>query len=141
MKIESILAQSPVVPVIVVNRIEDALPLAEALVDGGLPVLEITLRSPIALQAIETRYSYRLIFAPGTIGSITWLPYTRSQKENSGLHFCENNSAVFDFGAFAFASYNFGARSNNSLRAFVFRFHHDEFIEIYGPRLFLAADF
>jgi 2-dehydro-3-deoxyphosphogluconate aldolase/(4S)-4-hydroxy-2-oxoglutarate aldolase len=53
MKIRDILSQSPVVPVIVVERLEQAVPLAQALVDGGLPVLEVTLRSEIALQAIH----------------------------------------------------------------------------------------
>jgi 2-dehydro-3-deoxyphosphogluconate aldolase/(4S)-4-hydroxy-2-oxoglutarate aldolase len=53
MKIREILAASPVVPVIVVDRLEQAVPLAQALVDGGLPVLEVTLRSGIALQAIH----------------------------------------------------------------------------------------
>jgi len=53
MAIESILSQSPVVPIIVVDRLEQAIPLAQALVDGGLPVLEVTLRSAVALQAIS----------------------------------------------------------------------------------------
>ena len=52
MNIDEILAQSPIIPVIVVEHIEEAVPLARALVEGGLPVLEVTLRSAIALQAI-----------------------------------------------------------------------------------------
>ncbi len=44
---------APVVPVIVINRIEDAVPMAEALVAGGLPALEVTLRTPVALEAIK----------------------------------------------------------------------------------------
>jgi len=47
-----ILASVPVVPVIVIDRIEDAVPLAQALVAGGLKVLEVTLRTPVALEAI-----------------------------------------------------------------------------------------
>jgi 2-dehydro-3-deoxyphosphogluconate aldolase/(4S)-4-hydroxy-2-oxoglutarate aldolase len=43
---------SPVIPILTVARIEDAAPLARALVDGGLRVLEVTLRSPCALEAI-----------------------------------------------------------------------------------------
>jgi 2-dehydro-3-deoxyphosphogluconate aldolase/(4S)-4-hydroxy-2-oxoglutarate aldolase len=43
---------APVIPVLTVARIEDAVPLARALVDGGLRVLEVTLRSPCALEAI-----------------------------------------------------------------------------------------
>ncbi len=43
----------PVIPVIVIDRLEDAVPLARALVEGGVRVLEVTLRTPVALQAIE----------------------------------------------------------------------------------------
>lgn len=44
---------APVIPVLVVEDLADARPLAEALVAGGLPVLEITLRSDCALDAIR----------------------------------------------------------------------------------------
>ena len=43
----------PVIPVIVLDRVADAVPLAEALVAGGVRVLEVTLRTPVALQCIE----------------------------------------------------------------------------------------
>ena len=43
----------PVIPVIVINKIENALPIAEALLEGGIRVLEITMRSNCALDAIE----------------------------------------------------------------------------------------
>jgi 2-dehydro-3-deoxyphosphogluconate aldolase/(4S)-4-hydroxy-2-oxoglutarate aldolase len=43
---------SPVIPVLVIDRTEDAVPLARALVEGGLKVLEITLRTPNALEVI-----------------------------------------------------------------------------------------
>jgi 2-dehydro-3-deoxyphosphogluconate aldolase/(4S)-4-hydroxy-2-oxoglutarate aldolase len=48
-----LLAQSPVIPVLTINRVESAVPLARALVAGGLPVLEVTLRTPEALDAIR----------------------------------------------------------------------------------------
>lgn len=51
--IDSILARAPVVPVIAIDRLEDAVPLARALVAGGLPVLEITLRTACALDAMR----------------------------------------------------------------------------------------
>lgn len=51
--IDRILALAPVIPVLVIDRLEDAVPIAEALVDGGLPVLEVTLRTPAALDAIR----------------------------------------------------------------------------------------
>ena len=44
---------APVVPVIVVEDVAYARPLAEALVAGGLPALEVTLRTPVALEAIR----------------------------------------------------------------------------------------
>lgn len=44
---------APVIPVLVIKEPEHALPLAEALVAGGLPVLEVTLRTPAALDAIR----------------------------------------------------------------------------------------
>ena len=43
----------PVVPVLTIERLEDALPLARALSDGGLTTLEVTLRTPAALSAIN----------------------------------------------------------------------------------------
>jgi 2-dehydro-3-deoxyphosphogluconate aldolase/(4S)-4-hydroxy-2-oxoglutarate aldolase len=46
-------SHGPVIPVIVVNRLEDAVPMAQALVDGGVRVLEVTLRTPVALRCME----------------------------------------------------------------------------------------
>lgn len=43
----------PVIPVIVIQRVEDAVPLAEALLEGGVRVLEVTLRSKAALASME----------------------------------------------------------------------------------------
>lgn len=48
-----ICALAPVVPVLVIDRAADAAPLARALVAGGLPALEVTLRTPAALDAIR----------------------------------------------------------------------------------------
>ena len=49
----SVLDLAPVVPVVVVDDPSDAVPLARALVSGGLPAIEVTLRTPAALQAIR----------------------------------------------------------------------------------------
>ena len=49
----SLSAHGTVIPVIVIQRLEDAVPLAEALVAGGVRVLEVTLRTPVALKAME----------------------------------------------------------------------------------------
>jgi 2-dehydro-3-deoxyphosphogluconate aldolase/(4S)-4-hydroxy-2-oxoglutarate aldolase len=48
-----LVAFGPVIPVIVLDRVEQAVPLARALVDGGVRVLEVTLRTPAALACIE----------------------------------------------------------------------------------------
>lgn len=50
---EDVLSLSPVVPVIVINDINDAVPLAKALVAGGVRTLEVTLRTACALDAIK----------------------------------------------------------------------------------------
>ncbi|MFZ4381313.1 MAG: 2-dehydro-3-deoxyphosphogluconate aldolase, partial [Sandarakinorhabdus sp.] len=50
--IDAVLAVSPVIPVLVVDDLAHARPLAEALVAGGLAVLEVTLRTPAALAVI-----------------------------------------------------------------------------------------
>lgn len=52
-KIETILRRAPVVPVVIVHELAQAVPLARALVAGGLPAVEITLRTPVALDAIR----------------------------------------------------------------------------------------
>jgi len=50
--IAAIAALAPVVPVLTIDRVADAVPLARALVKGGLPVLEITLRTRTAMEAL-----------------------------------------------------------------------------------------
>ena len=52
MNIRDIMRASPVIPVLTVTRVADAAPLARALVRGGLRVLELTLRTDCALDAI-----------------------------------------------------------------------------------------
>lgn len=49
----TVLNASPVMPVMVIQDLENAVPLAKALVAGGIRVLEITLRTPVALDAIR----------------------------------------------------------------------------------------
>lgn len=50
---EALCRLAPVIPVLVVDDVAHARPLAEALVAGGLPVLEVTLRTPVALDVIR----------------------------------------------------------------------------------------
>lgn len=52
-KLNSILSMAPVIPVIILDDVDAARPLAEALVAGGLPVLEVTLRTSNALKVME----------------------------------------------------------------------------------------
>lgn len=64
-------SHGPVIPVIVIQRLQDAVPLARALVAGGVRVLEVTLRTPVALAAIEAiaRDVPEAIVGAGTIRS------------------------------------------------------------------------
>jgi len=50
--IEAIMRTAPVIPVLVIDEVAHARPIAEALVAGGLRVLEVTLRTPCALEAM-----------------------------------------------------------------------------------------
>jgi 2-dehydro-3-deoxyphosphogluconate aldolase/(4S)-4-hydroxy-2-oxoglutarate aldolase len=50
---DALMRKAAVIPVLVIDRLEDARPIAEALVAGGLPLLEVTLRTPVALDAIR----------------------------------------------------------------------------------------
>src|SRR3546814_4920911 len=80
--IEQIMRLAPVIPVIVIDRVEDAVPMAEALVAGGLTVLEVTMRTPAALDAIAAMKK-----VPGAVvGAGTVLnPRMRSEEHTSEL--------------------------------------------------------
>ncbi len=66
-----LVAHGPVIPVIVIHRLSDAVPRAQALVDGGVCVLEVTLRTAVGLACIEAiaRGVPRAIVGAGTIRS------------------------------------------------------------------------
>ena len=51
--VAKVMRLAPVIPVLVIERIEHALPIAQALVAGGLPALEVTLRTDCAVEAIR----------------------------------------------------------------------------------------
>lgn len=53
MHIREMMRLSPVIPVLIIEQLEHAVPLAQALCAGGLCVLEVTMRTPVALAAIE----------------------------------------------------------------------------------------
>jgi 2-dehydro-3-deoxyphosphogluconate aldolase/(4S)-4-hydroxy-2-oxoglutarate aldolase len=68
--IDAIMRIAPVIPVIVIEDLAHALPLAQALVAGGLPVLEVTLRTPAGLAAItEMKAVPGAIVGAGTVTS------------------------------------------------------------------------
>jgi 2-dehydro-3-deoxyphosphogluconate aldolase/(4S)-4-hydroxy-2-oxoglutarate aldolase len=62
----------PVIPVIVIRHIEDAVPMAEAFLEGGIKVLEVTMRTPVALQCMEeiAKRVPDAILGAGTVRSV-----------------------------------------------------------------------
>ena len=70
MTVLEMLRMGPVVPVIVLERVEQAVPLARALVEGGVRVLEVTLRTAVALRAVE-RIAREVEGAVVGVGTIT----------------------------------------------------------------------
>lgn len=76
---------SPVVPVMVIERLEDAVPMAEALLAAGIPILEVTLRTPVALAAIE-RLREKLPRAVVGAGTVT-TPEELAQVKAAGAQF------------------------------------------------------
>ncbi|HZV61753.1 MAG TPA: bifunctional 4-hydroxy-2-oxoglutarate aldolase/2-dehydro-3-deoxy-phosphogluconate aldolase [Methylophilaceae bacterium] len=62
----------PVIPVIVIRHVEDAVPMAEAFLEGGIKVLEVTMRTPVALQCMEAiaKAVPEAILGAGTVRSV-----------------------------------------------------------------------
>lgn len=62
----------PVIPVIVINKVEDAVPMAEALLEGGIKVLEVTLRTSCALAGMEeiAKHVPDAILGSGTVRNL-----------------------------------------------------------------------
>lgn len=66
--IEKLMRTAPVIPVLVIDDIASARPIAEALVAGGLPILEVTLRTDCALEAIaEMKQVEGAVVGAGTV--------------------------------------------------------------------------
>jgi 2-dehydro-3-deoxyphosphogluconate aldolase / (4S)-4-hydroxy-2-oxoglutarate aldolase len=72
-----LLTRAPVIPVLTIERVTDAVPLARALVAGGLPVLEITLRTEVALDAM-IRIAAKVPEAMVGLGTVTQAPDVRT---------------------------------------------------------------
>ncbi|GAA7983633.1 bifunctional 4-hydroxy-2-oxoglutarate aldolase/2-dehydro-3-deoxy-phosphogluconate aldolase [Helicobacter pylori] len=84
-KIIEVLQISPIVPVVVVENIKDAVPLAQSLIEGGIQIIEVTLRSSCALEAIEliAKNVPKMRVGAGTILDPTQL----EQAQNRGAEF------------------------------------------------------
>ncbi|WQY39147.1 bifunctional 4-hydroxy-2-oxoglutarate aldolase/2-dehydro-3-deoxy-phosphogluconate aldolase [Helicobacter pylori] len=84
-KIIEVLQISPIVPVVVIENIKDAVPLAQSLVEGGIQIIEVTLRSSCALEAIEliAKNVPKMRVGVGTILNPTQL----EQAQNRGAEF------------------------------------------------------
>lgn len=75
-----ILKKGPVVPVIVIDDLDDAVPLASALVEGGMKVLEVTLRTPVAIDAVKEIKQALPELIVGT-GTVTNMPTLQASME------------------------------------------------------------
>ncbi len=84
-KIIEALQISPIIPVVVIENIKDAVPLAQSLVEGGIHIIEVTLRSSCALEAIEliAKNVPKMRVGVGTILNPTQL----EQAQNRGAEF------------------------------------------------------
>ncbi len=84
-KIIEILQISPIIPVVVIEDIKDAVPLVQSLVEGGIQIIEVTLRSSCALEAIEliAKNVPKMRVGAGTILNPTQL----EQAQNRGAEF------------------------------------------------------
>ncbi|WP_154428366.1 bifunctional 4-hydroxy-2-oxoglutarate aldolase/2-dehydro-3-deoxy-phosphogluconate aldolase [Helicobacter pylori] len=84
-KIIEVLQISPIVPVVVIEDIKDAVPLAQSLIEGGIQIIEVTLRSSCALEAIEliAKNVPKMCVGAGTILNPTQL----EQAQNRGAEF------------------------------------------------------
>ncbi|GAA7345095.1 bifunctional 4-hydroxy-2-oxoglutarate aldolase/2-dehydro-3-deoxy-phosphogluconate aldolase [Helicobacter pylori] len=84
-KIIEVLQISPIVPVVLIENIKDAVPLAQSLIEGGIPIIEVTLRSSCALEAIEliAKNVPKMRVGAGTILN----PAQLEQAQNRGAEF------------------------------------------------------
>ncbi|WP_154462565.1 bifunctional 4-hydroxy-2-oxoglutarate aldolase/2-dehydro-3-deoxy-phosphogluconate aldolase [Helicobacter pylori] len=83
-----VLQISPIVPVVVIEDIKDAVPLAQSLIEGGIHIIEVTLRSSCALEAIEliAKNVPKMRVGAGTILN----PAQLEQAQNRGAEFLIN---------------------------------------------------
>ena len=82
---DSLLDRVPVIPVVVLHDVAHAVPVARALVAGGLPVIELTLRTPVALDAIEAIATEvpEILVGAGTVVA----PHQAKDAQSAGAQF------------------------------------------------------
>lgn len=88
----SLLDVVPVLPVVVLHDVAHAVPLARALVDGGLPAIELTLRTPVALDAVRVIADEvpEVLLGVGTVLT----PAQADQAAEAGAHFLVSPGAT-----------------------------------------------
>lgn len=87
----AVLGRARLIPLVTIERAEDAVPLAEALVEGGLPVLEVALRTPAAPQAIREIIRHVPQAVPGAGNVLT--PHDLAIAVHAGAHFAISPAA------------------------------------------------
>ena len=87
-----LLSIAPVIPVVVVETVEQAVPVAKALVAGGLPVIELTLRTPVALDAMRAIADEvpEIVLGAGTVTT----PELAKKSQDAGASFLVSPGAT-----------------------------------------------
>ncbi|MEY2944246.1 MAG: hypothetical protein RLY97_2260 [Pseudomonadota bacterium] len=99
--IDQLMRLAPVIPVLVIDDVRHAVPIARALVAGGLPVLEVTLRTVAALDVIrEMKQVAGAIVGAGTVLN----PNDLDKALNAGAEFIVSPGLTPALGAAAVAS-------------------------------------
>ena len=101
LSVDGIMELAPVIPVLVIERVEDAEPIARALVAGGLRALEVTMRTPVALDVMR-----EMAKVPGAVvGAGTVLnPRQLDQALEAGAQFIVSPGLTEPLGKAAIAS-------------------------------------
>lgn len=85
LSLEQAMTLGPVIPVLVIDRVDDAVPLARALLAGGVNTLEVTLRTPVAMDVIRALAAEvpQAVILAGTITT----PEQWEAAHHAGAHF------------------------------------------------------
>ncbi|MCW1401771.1 bifunctional 4-hydroxy-2-oxoglutarate aldolase/2-dehydro-3-deoxy-phosphogluconate aldolase [Novosphingobium sp. MW5] len=98
---EAVMKLAPVIPVLVINDVAHAVPIAQALVAGGLPALEVTLRTPCALDVIrEMKQVPGAVVGAGTVLN----PRDLDASLEAGAEFIVSPGLTTDLGKAAIAA-------------------------------------